>query len=841
MNVLFAAWQSAESQLLMDLLYARGHRVVVAADRAAIENALVAGSYSLVVCPADHDSTSHLAGSLKRFGPDARPFLVAISSTGEVPSAVKLRDVGVDDCWFGPFTRDAFDWRLATIERLALMRAATAQIRPQPRPSEVERLLVSTTQALMEPGEGPPASRLEQPLRRLCRLLSANGAIVVWWDEEQRPIARTSCEDPAIQWPTEAFAEPLTTHWPWLAEQLRAVQSVRVERMSELTGEAPAEARAWHDLGIRSFMAVPLAVGQRAVGCVICVTVDREVEWAARDVQIAEQWAAIAAFAQHRASQAAPLGGPAAMLEQRIKDRTRRLALSNEWLRQEIGERKKAEAALAEVVERFELAATGSNDGLWDGRIGPGDDWLKAEIKIWFSPRLKSLLGFEDWEFANDLAEWQSRLHPEDHDRVIMALDDHLKRHIPYDISYRLKTKDGSYRWYQARGEGLWDAQGRAYRMAGSLRDITERRLADEALRESEERYRVLVELSPDSIAVIRGEELLYINPAGLRMLGLRSFAEISGRTLLDFVPPKDREQAKRNLAEMFSTPPMTEPKPATVVRSDGEILSIEVAAAPIFFNGEPAVMCVTRDITERKRAEEAVLKEQQLLRQLLDSHERERQLVAYEIHDGLVQYLTGAVMRLHRVIESEPLPPGECRDDLELALHFMQTSLREGRRLISGLRPPILDESGIVLAIEYLIQEPQDPGQAEVEFIHDVQFHRLTPLLESALFRITQEALTNARRYSKAQHIRISLVQGDGVIRLGIHDDGVGFDPRKVHEARYGLQGIRERSRLLGGGASIQSSPGQGTQVDVTLPILLAPSGEAESSWIEMVGGRGE
>jgi signal transduction histidine kinase len=237
--------------------------------------------------------------------------------------------------------------------------------------------------------------------------------------------------------------------------------------------------------------------------------------------------------------------------------------------------------------------------------------------------------------------------------------------------------------------------------------------------------------------------------------------------------------------------------------------------------------MAIATEITQRRKAEQAIQKEQQLLRRLLDLHERDRQLTAYEIHDGFSQYLTGALYNLQGFRELQARKPRQAWEIFDAGLLLIQRSIEEARRLIGGLRPPILDESGIVAAIDYLACEAAESKEAEVEFIHDVKFQRLASPLESVIFRIVQESLTNARRHSQCAKIRIELRQHDDRIRIDVRDWGLGFDPTKVEEGRFGLQGIRERARLFGGQVSIETAPQQGTHVSVELP-LVERAGEA-------------
>lgn len=232
----------------------------------------------------------------------------------------------------------------------------------------------------------------------------------------------------------------------------------------------------------------------------------------------------------------------------------------------------------------------------------------------------------------------------------------------------------------------------------------------------------------------------------------------------------------------------------------------------------------ICTDITAERSAAEAVKKEQRLLRQLLELHERERQLAAYEIHDGFAQQLTGAMYRLEAFRENRERDPEQAWKMFDSAARLLGRAIEETRRLISGLRPPILDEEGVVEAIRYLVVECRQHGGPEIEFVHDVSFTRLAPPLESAVFRIIQESLQNACRHSRSQKIRVSLIQRDDRLRIEVQDWGAGFDLNAVAEQHFGLQGIRERARLLGGKVIIQSAPNEGTLISAELPVVGVP-----------------
>jgi two-component system sensor histidine kinase DegS len=221
----------------------------------------------------------------------------------------------------------------------------------------------------------------------------------------------------------------------------------------------------------------------------------------------------------------------------------------------------------------------------------------------------------------------------------------------------------------------------------------------------------------------------------------------------------------------------------------------------------------LSQEVEDRRRAEQA-------LRSLLESSDRERQLISYDIHDGLAQQMAGAKMAFDAYGHLKRDRPEEGAAVYSEGLRLLDRALAEVRRLIGGLRPPILDEQGVVAAIEHFVHDTRNHLGLEIECHSDVGFYRLEPTLESALLRIVQEGVTNAHKHSRSNRIHIGLSQAGQLIRLEIRDWGVGFDP-KATTAGFGLEGIRQRARLHGGDASVESSPGQGTLIVVNLPVV--------------------
>ncbi len=242
-------------------------------------------------------------------------------------------------------------------------------------------------------------------------------------------------------------------------------------------------------------------------------------------------------------------------------------------------------------------------------------------------------------------------------------------------------------------------------------------------------------------------------------------------------------------------------------------------------------------EIGRRQQVQQAIAEEQRRLRRLLDMYEHDRRLTAFDIHDGFVQQATAAMMNIeaYRAIEDRQSPAAGAA--LEQAVQSLRSGIAEARWLMGGLRPAMLEESGLVPAVENLVREARARSGVAVTWSHRVAAQRWAPPLETALFRIIQESLANALHHAKTDQVGIELVQDAGRLLLTVQDQGCGFDPQAVKPDRLGLEGIRQRAALLGGKAEIRSSPGHGTCVSVDLPLEL-PLEKASEQVPEQVPG---
>ena len=364
----------------------------------------------------------------------------------------------------------------------------------------------------------------------------------------------------------------------------------------------------------------------------------------------------------------------------------------------------------------------------------------------------------------------------------------------------------------------LLKRRGRPY-IAGFFRDVTERKQAQEALRASEDQYRRIFESVADALVIYDGDgTVIAANAAACAEYGYER-EELLGLSVRQLIDPKCHNIHAEAVRQIESRGYfVTE---AVDVRKDGSTFHAEVRGSEFFIQGKKYVLADVRNIDERKRAEEARLREYRTLKHLLQSSDHERQTIAYDIHDGLAQYLAGAIMQFDVYKHAREKNPGNAAQAFEVALSLLRQGHFEARRLIAGVRPPILDEAGVVEAVAHLINEQNRANGPQIEFVSKVKFSRLVPILENSIYRICQEGLSNACKYSQSDNVRITLSQIEDRLRIEIRDWGTGFDPRHAKDNSFGLIGIRERVRLLGGKYRIQSNPAKGTRIVVELPIM--------------------
>jgi len=268
---------------------------------------------------------------------------------------------------------------------------------------------------------------------------------------------------------------------------------------------------------------------------------------------------------------------------------------------------KEGEKRLKEMVDRFELATLGSTDGIWDGEPSDPSSILSPESYVWWSPQFRNLLGYSsEEEFPNKLKSFLDHLHPDDFESLNRAVSHHLESNVPYNTDYRLRTKSGEYRWFNARGESIRNAENQILRMAGSIRDITLQKSAEEKLRESEQKFRQFAENIDEIFWMTDPEksQMLYISPAYERVWG-RSVESLykHPKSFLEAIHPDDRQQVIDLLPLQLQG---TSDVQYRIVRPDGTIRWVRDRAFPIRdAKGKVYRVCgIAEDITETKKHE---------------------------------------------------------------------------------------------------------------------------------------------------------------------------------------------------------------------------------------------
>ena len=356
------------------------------------------------------------------------------------------------------------------------------------------------------------------------------------------------------------------------------------------------------------------------------------------------------------------------------------------------------------------------------------------------------------------------------------------------------------------------------------LRDITARKQAEEALRDSADRYQRLVELVPDAIWIERENAIVFANRACLQLLGAETAAQVIGRSPLDFIHPEFHAlaaQRREQLGVGSETNALIE---KSIVRIDGGTTDVEMAESRFHDQGTVAILAVLRDVTERKRADRELRESGERLRHLSASlqavREEEKTRIARELHDELGQALTGLKMDLAHMVDMLGPDQAEVVNRAAAMRTLIEGTVASVRRLATELRPLMLDDLGLVSTIEWLVNDFSRRMGIAVDLALPGDDFEVDAERSTALFRVLQESLTNVARHSHATHVRVELTGTDNAVRLQVQDNGKGIDPAadEGHQT-FGLLGMRERAGMLGGELTVRSSPGAGTTVVMIVP----------------------
>lgn len=366
-------------------------------------------------------------------------------------------------------------------------------------------------------------------------------------------------------------------------------------------------------------------------------------------------------------------------------------------------------------------------------------------------------------------------------------------------------------------------------------RQASQRRAADQTLRNVEARVGGIVESAMDAIITVDDREhIVLFNTAAEAVFGCPR-NEALGAPLAWFIPERFRAahsgHIKRFEGAEVAARRMSAQRIVTGLRRNGEEFPIEASISKATDSGGSFFTVILRDVTERVRAEEALRRSKNELREFAavasSVREQEKSRVARELHDELAQALTALKMDLLWVKERMPAGQEQLLSKLEAMRVMLDGTVAATRRISADLRPLILDDLGLIPAAEWLVQNFTQRTGIHCEFGFDPPGLELQDPHATAVFRILQESLTNVARHAQASLVNVTLDANDGEIMLRVRDNGRGFaigDPRKPNS--FGLVGLRERAYLLDGEISVDTAPGKGTLIEVRIPMRqTAPS----------------
>ncbi len=329
------------------------------------------------------------------------------------------------------------------------------------------------------------------------------------------------------------------------------------------------------------------------------------------------------------------------------------------------------------------------------------------------------------------------------------------------------------------------------------------------SLWEGRARYEQLVERSPNGVLIIDAQGMIQlVNPALRQLLGITPEL-FTVAQLRDIVAPERWAETLAHLETLFRDGTDNVRFETLLLALDGTRHPVEVDAGRCEWDTGAAAQVLIRDITDRKRAE------------LL---EEERRQMTYEIHDGVAQMITAVYQQIQLFARRHRPRTPQVVTELDQIQAMAQRAVTEIRHVLEGLRPTALDDFGLVGALGMLTESLRNEGWT-MDFDAQLGAVRLPPPVETALFRIAQEALTNTRKHAGVKRAALTLQWVGAAVQLTVRDWGCGFDPAAQVQPtglgqQLGLRTMRERAALLGGTLQLEAQPGTGVSIVITIPI---------------------
>jgi PAS domain S-box-containing protein len=415
------------------------------------------------------------------------------------------------------------------------------------------------------------------------------------------------------------------------------------------------------------------------------------------------------------------------------------------------------------------------------------------------------------------------RVHPEDADAVRQVIEQASRDGKDFEHQYRLLMPDGSVKYVHVVAHALVGGGG-GLEFTGAVMDETAAKQAEEALRLSEEQWRDVFENNPIMYFMVDAAgKIMAVNPFGAEQLGYR-VDELLGQPVLKVFYGADRVAVKTNLAVCLEQLGRGTSWVFRSVRKNGTLLRVRGSAKAVARVNGPILLIACEDITEQRRAEEA------LFQAGLEARVSERVRIAREVHDTVLQSFHGLILRFQVARDMLPLRPEEAMQALDGALSMADEAIAESRDAIQDLRSePVepVDLAHLLTAVGEELAESQDVDPPTFCVTVEGDRRTLVPVLQDEIYRIGREILRNAFRHSGARHVDAEILYDEKLLRLRIRDDGKGIDPQVLEDGgragHWGLIGIRERAKRIAAQLDFYSEAAVGTEVQLTLPASAA------------------
>lgn len=478
----------------------------------------------------------------------------------------------------------------------------------------------------------------------------------------------------------------------------------------------------------------------------------------------------------------------------------------------DISERKLSQEAIRKSETRLAEAQRIAHLGSWE--------WDIKSDKIVWSDELYRIFGVKRSQFGATYQAAFNFCHPDDREALQKAVDETLQGKRHHNIEHRIVRPDGSMRTIHARGEVTLNEGGEPVRMAGTALDISDRKEAEKALRESEVKLRQMFESVTDGITVTDMDGIItQANEKTADIHGVGSKNELLGKSAFEYVAQCDREKVIENMGRTLEQGSISAIE-CTLLRADGSEFPGEISASVLKdISGNPTgFIAITRDITARIQVRKNM---RFYISQITRAQEEERRRIARELHDDTVQSLATLSLDIQAISRARNRLSDETRQLLEQLRLKVNGTMEAVCRFSHKLRPEVLDQLGLLRALELLTQELHNEGKTAVHLEVTGSERRLSTEAELVLFRITQEALRNVSKYAHATEAVVRVEFNQKKIKLDISDNGCGFELPEVlgdfiGAGKLGLIGMQERARLLDANFSVKSEPGKGTVIAV-------------------------